>query len=150
MTPGLHWGSVWQADLGGGNGRRPVIAVTRDVAIPYLTNVTVVPVTSTVRGIPTEVPLGTEEGLPAGFPVPPGGTVQDLVDVGGRLAGTITVTSAQEAYDFYVPALPDAGYTVDSANLAGGVGAITISGGGLEDGQLAFAGNSIAVQLDQQ
>ena len=37
--------------------------VTRDRAIPLLGNVTVVAVTSTVRGLPTEVPLGTPHGL---------------------------------------------------------------------------------------
>lgn len=37
--------------------------VTRDVAIPFLANVTVAAVTSTIRGLPTEVPLGTEHGL---------------------------------------------------------------------------------------
>jgi mRNA interferase MazF len=40
-----------------------VVVVTRDVAIPQLTNVTVVSVTSTLRGIRTEVPLGPEQGL---------------------------------------------------------------------------------------
>ena len=37
--------------------------VTRDVAIPVLANVTVAAVTGTVRGLPTEVPLGREHGL---------------------------------------------------------------------------------------
>ncbi len=37
--------------------------VTRDIAIPFLANVTVAAVTSTIRGLPTEVPLGPEHGL---------------------------------------------------------------------------------------
>lgn len=37
--------------------------VTRNVAIPLLRNVCVVDVTSTVRGLPTEVPLGQAQGL---------------------------------------------------------------------------------------
>jgi mRNA interferase MazF len=37
--------------------------VTRDRAIPLLSNVTVVAVTSTVRGLPTEVPLGAAHGV---------------------------------------------------------------------------------------
>lgn len=98
--------------------------------------------------LPTELPVDTNAELPAGFPVPPGATVGTIIDTGGRLAGTIRTTAAQEAYDFYVGALPAAGYTVGSANLAAGVGAITFSGAELEDGQLAFTGNSIAVQLD--
>lgn len=57
-------GEVWWAeapDL----GRRPVMVVTRDQAIPVLRTILVAPVTRTVRGIPTEIPLGVEEGLPA-------------------------------------------------------------------------------------
>jgi mRNA interferase MazF len=37
--------------------------VTRGRAIPVLANVTVAAVTGTIRGLPTEVPLGTEHGL---------------------------------------------------------------------------------------
>ena len=37
--------------------------VTRDRAIPILANITVVAVTGTVRGLPTEVPLGPRHGL---------------------------------------------------------------------------------------
>lgn len=37
--------------------------VTRDRAIPLLRNVSVVVVTSRFRELPTEVPLGTENGL---------------------------------------------------------------------------------------
>ena len=42
---------------------RPAVIITRDVAIPVLANVTVAAVTSTIRGLPTEVPLGREHGL---------------------------------------------------------------------------------------
>lgn len=44
-------------------GRRPAAIVTRDRAIPLLANVTVAGITSTVRGLPTEVPVGPEHGL---------------------------------------------------------------------------------------
>lgn len=40
-----------------------MVIVTRDVAIPYLASVVVALVTSTVRGIPAEVPLGPADGL---------------------------------------------------------------------------------------
>lgn len=43
--------------------RRPVLVLTRDSAIEFLGEVTVAPVTSTVRDIPTEVELGTEDGM---------------------------------------------------------------------------------------
>jgi mRNA interferase MazF len=43
--------------------RRPVLVVTRDEAIPAVNNVVVAPVTSTVRDIPTCIPVGPDEGL---------------------------------------------------------------------------------------
>lgn len=43
--------------------RRPVLIVSRDEAIPVLNNVVVAPVTSTIRAIPTCVPVGREEGI---------------------------------------------------------------------------------------
>ncbi len=39
--------------------------LTRNEAIPVLRTVLVAPVTRTIRGIPTEVRLGSSEGLPA-------------------------------------------------------------------------------------
>jgi mRNA interferase MazF len=42
---------------------RPVVVLTRGSAIPYLANVTVAPVTSTIRGVPSEVALGEEDGM---------------------------------------------------------------------------------------
>jgi mRNA interferase MazF len=36
---------------------RPVVVLTRDSAIRYLTTVTVAPITSTIRGVPSEVVL---------------------------------------------------------------------------------------------
>jgi mRNA interferase MazF len=46
-------------------GRRPACVLTRQAAIPVLTSVLVAPATTTVRGIPTEVPLGPADGMPA-------------------------------------------------------------------------------------
>jgi mRNA interferase MazF len=44
-------------------GRRPVLLLTRSSAYAYLNKIIIVEVTSTVRGIPQEVPLGKKEGL---------------------------------------------------------------------------------------
>jgi mRNA interferase MazF len=41
-----------------------VCILTRDAAIPHLQRVTCAPITRTIRGIRSEVPLGDEEGLP--------------------------------------------------------------------------------------
>ena len=45
--------------------RRPVLVLTRDSAIPVLNSVTVAPITSTIRSIPTEVVLTEADGLDA-------------------------------------------------------------------------------------
>ena len=44
--------------------RRPVLILTRDSALAVLNSVTVAPITSTVRSIPTEVILTADDGLP--------------------------------------------------------------------------------------
>lgn len=49
-----------------GLGVRPAVVVTRPTAIPYLKNVTVVLITTRVRGLPTEVELGAAHGLAEG------------------------------------------------------------------------------------
>ena len=54
-------GDIWWAEVEG--MRRPVLVVTRSEAVPVLTSIVVAPVTRTVRGIPTEVSLGPDEGL---------------------------------------------------------------------------------------
>jgi mRNA interferase MazF len=56
-------GEIYWASLPPPTGRRPVVVVTRDAAIPFLTRVTVAPVTRTIRGIRSELPLGRAEGL---------------------------------------------------------------------------------------
>ncbi len=43
--------------------RRPVLVVSRDEVIPVLNNVVVAPVTTTIRDIPTCIPVGAEEGI---------------------------------------------------------------------------------------
>jgi mRNA interferase MazF len=45
-------------------GRRPVLILTRSEAIPILQRVLVAPLTGTIRGLPTEIRLGEEDGLP--------------------------------------------------------------------------------------
>lgn len=43
--------------------KRPVVVLTRDSAIAYLSTVTVAPITSTIRGVPSEVLLNEEDGM---------------------------------------------------------------------------------------
>jgi mRNA interferase MazF len=44
--------------------RRPVVVLTRDSVLDYLGEVTVAPITSTIRDIPSEVVVGPDDGLP--------------------------------------------------------------------------------------
>lgn len=43
--------------------QRPVVVLTRDSSIAYLSAVTVAPITSTVRGVPSEVMLSEQDGM---------------------------------------------------------------------------------------
>lgn len=58
----LEQGQIWWATADG--QRRPVLIVTRENMLPLLRRVLVAPVTRTVRGIPTELSLGPDDGLP--------------------------------------------------------------------------------------
>ncbi len=42
---------------------RPVLVLTREIVRPHLSRVTIAPITSTVRGLSTEVPVGRANGL---------------------------------------------------------------------------------------
>jgi mRNA interferase MazF len=43
--------------------QRPVLVLTRDSALGHLSTVTVAPITSTVRGVPSEVILDVQDGM---------------------------------------------------------------------------------------
>ncbi|MEW6252346.1 MAG: type II toxin-antitoxin system PemK/MazF family toxin [Planctomycetota bacterium] len=62
--PEPQQGEVWWADLDRPIGKRPVLVLTRTSAVPQLTNVTVAPVTRSIRGIPSEVRLDPADGVP--------------------------------------------------------------------------------------
>ena len=61
---GVRRGELWWAELPALAGRRPVVLLSRDEAYPIRNLVTVAPVTTRIRDIPTAVPLGPDEGLP--------------------------------------------------------------------------------------
>lgn len=56
---------LWWAALPEPAGRRPVLLISRSEAYSYLNKFLAVEVTSTIRRIAVEVPLGQGEGLPA-------------------------------------------------------------------------------------
>ena len=55
----VRWYKFERPDKG-----RPVVVLTRDSILPYLGEVTIAPVTSTIRDIPSEVLLGKVDGMP--------------------------------------------------------------------------------------
>lgn len=56
-------GEVWWGETAEEKGR-PFLVVSRDAANRVMQRVLVAPVTSRIRGIPSELPLGGAEGLP--------------------------------------------------------------------------------------
>jgi mRNA interferase MazF len=55
-------GDLWLMETPNGK-RRPVLIVTRNEAIAVLNNIVVAPVTSTIRTIPSTIPVGRPEGI---------------------------------------------------------------------------------------
>jgi mRNA interferase MazF len=56
-------GEIWQFSFPRPDRKRPVLVLTRQDMIGRLATVTVAPLTSTVRGVPSEVVVGEETGL---------------------------------------------------------------------------------------
>jgi len=63
MARELSRGEIWLLELPRPDKRLPVLLLSRPSLIDALHTVTVAAVTSTLRGSPTEVELGPEEGL---------------------------------------------------------------------------------------
>ena len=59
----MNRGEVWWVEHPDA-GRRPACVLTRQAAIAVLTSVLVAPATRTIRDIPTEVRLGSADGMP--------------------------------------------------------------------------------------
>lgn len=60
----MRRGEIWWAELAPPAGRRPVLLLSRNEAYLVRELITVAPVTTRMRHIPVEVPLGPEDGLP--------------------------------------------------------------------------------------
>jgi mRNA interferase MazF len=56
-------GEIWLFSFPKPDKKRPVLVLTRTDMIGRLHTVTVAPITSTIRGVPSEVIVGTESGL---------------------------------------------------------------------------------------
>ncbi|MFU8796108.1 MAG: type II toxin-antitoxin system PemK/MazF family toxin [Dehalococcoidia bacterium] len=60
----MRRGEIWWAELAPPAGRRPVLLLSRSEAYPVRELVMVAPLTTRIRGIPSEVPLGQQDGVP--------------------------------------------------------------------------------------
>ena len=56
-------GEIWLYTFKAPDKRRPVLVLTRQEVIGLLATVMVAPITSSIRGAPSEVLVGIEEGL---------------------------------------------------------------------------------------
>lgn len=63
MAAALNRGDVRLCRFPPPDKQRPVLVLTRDSAIRHLATVTVAPITSTVRGVPSEVILDIDDGM---------------------------------------------------------------------------------------
>lgn len=63
MAGGITRGDVRLYQFAPPDKKRPVLVLTRDSAVSYLASVTVAPITTAIRGVPSEVLLTEEDGM---------------------------------------------------------------------------------------
>jgi len=63
MAAGIRRGDVRFYQFAPPDKKRPVLVLTRGSAIAYLSTVTVAPIISTIRGVPSEIVLDEEDGM---------------------------------------------------------------------------------------
>ena len=96
----VNRGEVWWYELPG-VGRRPGCVLTRQAAILVLNAVLIAPATRTIRGIPTEVRLGADDGMPADCAL----SFDNLVTIPKSLLSERIMTLAPERLDELCAAL---------------------------------------------
>lgn len=60
----MRRGEIWWVELESPAGRRPVVLLSRNEAYNARSLIIVAPVTTRIRHIASEVPLGTDDGMP--------------------------------------------------------------------------------------
>ena len=63
VAGGLTRGEIRLCHFPAPDKPRPALILTRSSAIGYLARVTVAPITSSIRGVPSEIPVGEDDGL---------------------------------------------------------------------------------------
>lgn len=91
---------------------RPVVVLTREPARAAMTKVTVAPITSTAKGLSSEVPVGPENGLEQNSVVSLDNVVTVPTRLLGRTVGFLTPVQEKQlaravvlAYDLDLPLL---------------------------------------------
>jgi mRNA interferase MazF len=72
--------------------KRPVVVLTRNSVLEYLGEVTIAPVTSTIRDIPSEVPLSRQDGMQTDCAI----NCDHLQTVSKSKLGTLITTLSRE------------------------------------------------------
>jgi len=62
MASGISRGDVRLYRFAPPDKKRPVVVLTRNSAVPYLSTATVAPITTAIRGVPSEVQLTKDDG----------------------------------------------------------------------------------------
>jgi len=76
--------------------QRPVLVLTRASALGYLSRVTVAPITSAIRDVPSEVVLGTDDGMKQPCAVNLHNVVTVARDALGRRVGRLDQSRMRE------------------------------------------------------
>ncbi len=63
MARRISRGEIWLYRFAAPDKLRPVLVLSRPEALEFLNSVTVAPITSTIRDLPSEVVLGIEHGM---------------------------------------------------------------------------------------
>jgi mRNA interferase MazF len=59
----IERGDIWQYRFAPPDKRRPVLVLSRQVALNHLHTALIAPITTTIRGLPSEVRLTVDDGL---------------------------------------------------------------------------------------
>lgn len=96
MAGGVERGDVRLYHFAQPDKLRPVLVLTRSSAIAYLSSITVAPITSTIRGVPSEVRLSEEDGMKSPCAV----NLHNLVTVSkARLGRRVATLSSERMHE---------------------------------------------------
>jgi len=90
VATGISRGDVRLYEFAPPGKKRPVVVLTRDSAVPYLSTATVAPITTAIRGVPSEVLLTENDGMKARCAV----NLHNVVTVPQNRVGCVVAAAA--------------------------------------------------------